>query len=92
MKIVFDPAKDAANIRKHRGLSLSDAERANWDEAVVFPDNRFDYGEARLCALAPVGNRLCHITFVELEDDAIRTISVRYAERNEVADYVRNYR
>ena len=107
MRIEFDPVKDAANIRKHQGLSLSDAARAQWDEnsgnersrvypggdeAMIFPDNRFAYGEARLSALVPVGNRLCHVSFTETGEESIRVISMRYAERNEVADYVRNYR
>jgi uncharacterized DUF497 family protein len=92
MEIEFDPAKDRINIRKHQGLSLADAEWADWDEAMFFPDRRFAYDEARLVALAPIGNRLCHITFTETGDETIRVVSVRYAEKNEVADYVRNYR
>jgi uncharacterized DUF497 family protein len=92
MRIKFDPAKDAANIKKHEGLSLADAEKADWNEAIVFPDNRFAYDEARLCALVPIGDRLCHITFTEMKEDSIRVISIRHAEKNEVLFYVQNYR
>ncbi|MDR3352323.1 MAG: BrnT family toxin [Zoogloeaceae bacterium] len=59
---------------------------------MIFPDNRFDYGEARLIALAPLGNRLCHVAYTETGEDSIRVISLRYAEKNEVAYYVKNYR
>jgi uncharacterized DUF497 family protein len=91
MGIEFNPSKDAINRKKH-GLALADAALADWDEALIFPDTRFDYGEARLCALVPTGNRLLHVTFTERGEDSIRVISVRYAEKNEVAYYVRNYR
>jgi uncharacterized DUF497 family protein len=91
MRIEFDPDKDKINIAKHKGLSLAEAEKANWDEALCLPDRRFAYGEERLCAYVPIGDRLCHVTFKELGEDWIRVISVRYAERNEVTFYVRNY-
>jgi uncharacterized DUF497 family protein len=92
MRIEFDPDKDRINIAKHNGLSLADAERVSWDEAIHYPDNRFAYGEARISALVPFENRLCHVTFTERGEDWIRVISLRYAERTEVAFYVRNYR
>jgi uncharacterized DUF497 family protein len=92
MRIKFDNFKDKINIAKHDGLSLADAKRANWDEALCFPDRRFAYDEERLCAYVPIGERLCHVTFKELGEDWIRVISVRYAEKNEVNFYARNYR
>jgi uncharacterized DUF497 family protein len=41
-RATFDPAKDAANIRKH-GISL--ARFANMTRHQFVADNRFDYGE-----------------------------------------------
>jgi uncharacterized DUF497 family protein len=92
MRIEFDPDKDRINIARHDGLSLADVERVDWDEAIHYPDDRFAYGEARISALVPLGNRLCHVTFIERGEDWIRVISLRYAEKTEVAFYVQNYR
>jgi uncharacterized DUF497 family protein len=44
MGLVFDPAKDRANLEKH-GISLARA--AEMDVALVIEDERFDYGEER---------------------------------------------
>ena len=52
MKIEFDPAKDAANQWKH-GVSLVLAAELDWDAALVWIDERFDYAEMRMIALAP---------------------------------------
>jgi uncharacterized DUF497 family protein len=51
---VFDPAKDASNTVKH-GMSLVEAARIEWDDAVTWLDTRHDYGEARMCAIAYIG-------------------------------------
>jgi uncharacterized protein len=50
--IEFDPAKNAANQDKH-GLSLAMASELDWDHALVWVDDRYEYGELRMIALAP---------------------------------------
>ena len=52
MRIEFDPRKDAANRAKH-GVSLAMAVEFDWDEALVWVDDRYAYGEWRMIALAP---------------------------------------
>lgn len=52
MRIEFDPVKDASNQDKH-GLSLALASALDWDEALVWVDERHAYGELRMMALAP---------------------------------------
>jgi uncharacterized DUF497 family protein len=52
MHIEFDPAKDVANQTKH-GVSLSVAGDLDWEAALVWIDDRFEYGETRMIALAP---------------------------------------
>jgi uncharacterized DUF497 family protein len=52
MRITFDPAKDAANRAKH-GVSLSVARELDWGAALVWIDDRFEYDELRMIALAP---------------------------------------
>ena len=57
MLINFDPGKDAANLSKH-GVSLAAATELNWDAALAWNDDRAYYGEIRIVALAPIGDRL----------------------------------
>ena len=86
--IRFDPAKDAINRSKH-GVSLQLAAELDWDEALVWQDTRFDYGEMRFMALAPHTHKLYYVAFTE-HADAYRIISLRPATRKEVAHYVEN--
>jgi uncharacterized DUF497 family protein len=89
VRITFDPAKDAGNVAKH-GISLALATELEWDEALSWPDDRRDYREARWCALAPLGNRLHFVTYVE-RDGALRIISLRKANSREVKRYAEDY-
>ncbi|MDO9009790.1 MAG: BrnT family toxin [Thiobacillus sp.] len=52
MHIEFDPTKDLANQDKH-GVSLALAVELDWEAALVWVDERIEYGEARMIALAP---------------------------------------
>jgi len=85
MNILFDPAKEAANLAKH-GVSLALASEMEWDTAVVWPDVRRDYGEPRQCAIAYIGLRLFFVAFVE-RTDVKRIISLRKANPREVKFY-----
>ena len=87
MQIDFDPGKDAANLSKH-GLSLAAAAELSWDAALVWIDDRADYGEVRMVALAPIGDKLCFVAFVDRESTR-RIISLRRANRREVNHYVK---
>ena len=92
MKIAFDPAKDAANLAKH-GLALSGAERLEWSAALLWPDQRRDYQEARMVALVPAGARLFCVVFVDRPADKPterRVISLRKANKREVQRYASN--
>jgi uncharacterized protein len=83
----FDPGKDATNLSKH-GLSLAVAAELSWDAALVWVDSRADYGEVRMVALAPIGDKLFFVAFVDREP-ARRIISLRRANRREVSHYVK---
>lgn len=88
MLIDFDPAKDVANVAKH-GVSLALAGGLDWDSALVWIDDRFDYDERRMIALAPETNTLYYAAFVD--GGAVRRIiSLRRATRREVKHYVEN--
>lgn len=85
MQITFDEAKDEQNRRKH-GVSLSEAEKLKWEDALTWPDNRRNYGEARMVALAAMGARLYCVVYVDRED-VRRIISLRKANQREFDDY-----
>ena len=87
MQFDFDPGKDATNLSKH-GFSLAAAAELSWDAALVWIDSRADYGEVRLIALAPIGDILFFVAFVDREP-ARRIISLRRANRREVSHYVK---
>ena len=89
MQIEFDPAKDASNQEKH-GLSLALAEQLDWDASLVWIDNRYEYGELRMIALAPDTGILYYVAFVD-RGDARRIISLRRANRREVKHYVQSF-
>lgn len=88
MRIEFDAAKDAANQTKH-GVSLSLAGELDWDAALVWVDERFEYGETRMIALAPKTAILYYVAFVG-RGRVRRVISLRRANRREVKHYVEN--
>lgn len=85
MEIEFDPVKDAANLRKH-GISLRRAGEIDLGEAKVFEDLRFDYGERRFRAYGGIDGRLHCLVFTAARQ-GIRAISLRKANRKEVASY-----
>lgn len=87
MTFKFDPAKDALNRVKH-GLSLQVAEELEWDVALGWIDIRRDYGEERIIALCPRGDRLYCVVFVE-RGPVRRVVSLRRANRREVKHYVK---
>ncbi len=87
MQYDFDPDKDATNLSKH-GLSLAAAAELSWDAALVWVVGRADHGEVRMVALAPIGDILFFVAFVDYET-ARRITSLRRANRREVNHCVR---
>ncbi len=88
MQIEFDLAKDATNQTKH-GASLALAGELDWEAALVWIDDRFEYGELRMIALAPKTGILYYVAFME-RSELRRVISLRRANRREVKHYVEN--
>ena len=88
MQITFDEAKDALNISKH-SLSLSEAAKLEWDDALIWQDTRRDYDETRMIALGAIAERLYCVVYVDRED-VRRVISLRKANNKEKKLYVSN--
>jgi len=87
LPLEFDPDKDKRNQVKH-GMSLAAASRIEWENAFVWPDTRFDYGEERMMALGYIGVRLYHVAFVD-RAQVRRIISLRCATLIEEKLYAR---
>jgi uncharacterized protein len=87
VRIEFDPSKDDINRAKH-GVSLEAASGFDWDTALERDDDRFDYGEVRFVAVGLIDDRLYVMIFTEGSDDnAVRIISLRPAEKHEMRFY-----
>jgi hypothetical protein len=63
------------------------ARKLDWDAALVWIDDRFEYDELRLIALAPRANTLYYVAFIE-RGDRRWIISLRRATRREIKHYV----
>ena len=85
MKVTCDAGKDIKNQEKH-GVSLIEAASIDWDVALIWQDTRHDYGENRMVALAPIGERLYCVVYVDRENDR-RIISLRKANQREFDYY-----
>ncbi len=81
----WDEAKRAANLVKH-GVDFAAILLLDWTTAVIRADRRFDYGEVRLKALAPIGPRI-HSVIYTIETRSVRIISLRRANPKEIALY-----
>ena len=87
MKVEFDPTKDEINRAKH-GISLQAAIAFDWNSALEREDDRFDYGEVRFVGIGQIDSRLHVMVFTEgSQDDAVRVISLRLAEKHETRFY-----
>ena len=57
-----------------------------WETAVVFPDERTDYGEGRVAAIGYIGQRLYVVIFTDRGEER-RIISLRKANAREIKRY-----
>jgi uncharacterized protein len=80
--------KDAGNLAKH-GISLGVAYELDWNVALLWVDDRFEYDELRMIALAPRASTLYYVAFVD-RGEVRRIISLRRATRREVKYYAEN--
>ncbi|WP_422023704.1 BrnT family toxin [Pyruvatibacter mobilis] len=87
MEFEWDDAKAAANLAKH-GVAFDEILDFRWDRAILLEDTRRDYGEPRYIALGPIASRIYVVVFTR-RSPAIRLISLRKANRREVASYER---
>lgn len=87
MNITFDPEKDKANFNKH-AVSLTLAFELEWGTALIWEDDRKDYGEPRMCGIGYIGLRLYFVAFVDRASNR-RIISLRKANPREIERYAK---
>jgi len=88
MQIEFDATKGRVNQKKH-GVSPAMAVELDWDAVLVWVDERFEYDEVRMIALAPRAGILYYVAFAD-RGEVRRIISLRRANRREVKHYVQS--
>ena len=71
-------------------MSLNLAVELDWESALVWIDDRVEYNEMRMIALAPKIKVLYYVAFVD-RGNVRRVISLRRANRREVKHYVENF-
>ena len=67
---------------------MAAAAELSWEAALAWIDDRTDYGQVRLVALAPIGDSLCFVAFVDRESTR-RINSLRRANRCEASHCVK---
>ena len=86
MRVSWDPAKNARNIRE-RGLSFAEAAPMWESPMLIWIDDRRDYGEVREMALGTVGPRVMVVGWVRRGGDDIHIFSFRKANARETKRY-----
>lgn len=88
MKIEFDPAKREKVLRE-RALDLAWAADLLLSESFTEADDRFDYGEQRWVSYGLLRGEVVACVWVGQEEDRIRIVTMRKANRNEQERYFR---
>src|SRR5258707_392402 len=85
---VWGEAKYASNLKKH-GVDFAMVEHFDLDDAVVFRDDRREYGEERFGAFGLITGRL-HVLVFTRRAGLYRVISLRKANARETASYAKS--
>jgi uncharacterized DUF497 family protein len=88
VEIEYDPKKNSSNIAK-RGLSFDRVHEFDFATATTFEDDRVDYGETRWRSFGFLDGRLHALVHVEIDENVIRVVSLRRANKREVKRYGR---
>ena len=82
---VWDNDKHAANLARHR-IDFAAATSFEWGRAIIWQDQRREYGERRFLALARIEGRV-HLMVFTPRAGYLRIISLRKANGREVRRY-----
>ena len=82
----YDPKKNKQNIALHR-ISLQEAERFEFETALIVLDDSEDYGEVRYRGIGFIGVAMYVLVFT-VRERLLRAISLRRATKREIREYV----
>ena len=82
MKFEWDEEKNRINIRIHK-INFEDVTEIFNGPMIVNFDDRVDYGEDRSIGIGLLKNMIAIVVFVEKDEDTIRIISARKANKHE---------
>ncbi len=86
MNYVWDHRKSRANVTRH-GISFDDAIRIFDGPTLERVDDRFDYGEVRVYAIALANGLEITLIYTDITETERRIISAWRAERHEREAY-----
>ncbi|MEP7452496.1 BrnT family toxin [Phyllobacterium sp. SB3] len=84
----WDEEKAKRNLRKH-GVAFEILDQFEFDTAIEWIDDSYDYGEERIIAVGILGSKLCTLVYT-FRGTTIRIISLRKASKKEVDKYVKS--
>ena len=89
MRVEWDDAKAAANLRKHR-VSFEEAAEV-FDDPNALDDYDWEHSdeEARFFIIGLSSQRLLYVVYAERKNDVLRVISARRANKLERKNYER---
>jgi uncharacterized protein len=87
VKIAYDPAKRASNLKKH-GLDFEDAAEVFAGPTLDETDDRYDYGEERIRTFGFLGVTLVSVVWTPRRGTR-RIISMRKANAREKARFTK---
>ncbi|MBD2230479.1 BrnT family toxin [Phormidium tenue] len=82
MQFEWDEAKNLENVRKHE-IDFADVPEIFEGPMLIELDERFNYGEDRWFGIGLLGNGVAVVVWIERQNDVIRIISARRANRHE---------
>lgn len=82
MLFEWDEAKNLENIRKHK-IDFAHVPQMFDGSMLTELDDRFDYGEDRWIGIGFLGNGVAVVVWTERQENIIRIISARKANRYE---------
>lgn len=86
MQFEWDETKNEQNISKH-GIDFADVYVLFEYFMLTKPDDRFDYDEHRWISIGTLGPGYAVVVWTERDDDRIRIISARRANKDERRRY-----
>jgi len=86
MTYEWDERKRKTNLEKH-GIDFSAIHLFDWECATIFADQRIDYEEPRMVAYGSIKGRLVVVVYTIRDNENIRIISMRKANKREVNRY-----